>query len=257
MEALKDNKEWIELKANLQSVEDKILELKANLQFVEDKIFSTYDLALKEEQEEQVNIDTHGLFALKKELEEQIKELLPDRHFIMDKMFRLHVTEQEIARFREVNAHLLDLTRKLFSEQEKLLDSLEGNPVLSVTCSGDVFVESELNVDIDAEAFHYDDDDDYGSNFSQMINAITKTERMGARTCSAYLGRKAKHDYLDHSSTWSWAEGCLDIPQFNDIVVCYAVNNLCTYMNYSVPDLLRIQSYSLLITIRGGRKYIV
>ena len=146
MDALKNNKEWIELKATLQFVEDKILSI----------------------------IDYDG-WMMKKEIAEQVKELLSDRHFILGKMFRLHVTEQEVARFREVNDHLLELTRKMFSEHEKLLDSLKGNPVLSVASWDEVVVESRLDVDEDAEVLHYEDDDDYGSDFSQMIDAIAWT----------------------------------------------------------------------------------
>ena len=122
MDTLKDNKEWIELKATLQFVEDKINRI----------------------------TDNHT-WASKKELTEQVKELLSDRHFILGKMFRLHVTEQEVVRFREVNDHLLELTRKMFGEHMKLLESLKGNPVLSVTNWDDVVVESKLDVDEDAK----------------------------------------------------------------------------------------------------------
>ena len=227
MEALKDNKEWIELKANLQ--------------YVEDKILST--------------IDFEG-WAMKKELEEQVKGLLSDRHFILGKMFCLHVTEQEIARFRDVNDHLQELTRKMFREHAKLLESLKDNPVLSVASWDDVVVESKLDVDEDAEVLHYDDDYDYGSNFSKMIDAIAWTEDLEIRSCYTTLGEKPEPDHLDDGSRLSWAEGCLDIPQFDGIGVCYAVHDLCTHKNYSVPDLLRIRSYSVLNTIKGNRKHI-
>ena len=175
----------------------------------------------------------------------------------MGKMFRLHVTEQEVVRFREVNDHLLELTRKMFCEHKKLLDSLKGNPVLSVTSWDDVVVESSLDVDEDAEVLRYDDDDDYGSNFSQMIDAIAWTEDLEIQSCYTILGKKPEPDHLDNSSRWSWAEGCLDVPQFKGIGVCYAVHDLCTHKNYSVPDLLRIPSYSVLNTIKGSRKHIV
>ena len=138
--ALKDSKEWIELKATLQFVEDKMLRI----------------------------MDNQG-WMMKKELEEQVKELLSDRHFIMNKMFRLHVTEQEVTRFRDVNDHLSELTRKMFSEHVKLLDSLKDNPILSVVSWDDVVVESKLDVDEDAEVLHYDDDNDYGSYFSATL----------------------------------------------------------------------------------------
>ena len=228
IEALKENKEWIELKATLQ--------------FVEEKILST--------------IDFNG-WMMKKEIEEQVKELLSDRHFLMGKMFRLHVTEQEVVRFREVNNHLQELTRKMFFEHKELLDSLKDNPVLSLTCWDDVVVESILDVDEDAEVLRYDDDDDYGSNFTQMIDAIAWTEDLEIHSCYTTLGEKPDPDHLDDGSRWSWAEGCLDVPQFESIGVCYAVHDLCTHKNYSVPDLLRIRSFSVQNTIKGNRKHIV
>ena len=194
---------------------------------------------------------------MKKELEEQVKELLSDRHFILGKMFRLHVTEQEVVRFREVNDHLLELTHKMYSEHMKLLESLKGNHVLSVTNWDDVVVESKLDVDEDAKVLRYDDDDDYSSDFTQMIDAIAWTEDLEILSCFTTLGEEPEPDHLDNSSRWSWAEGCLDVPQFKGIGVCYAVHDLCTHKNYSVPDLLRIPSYSVLNTIKGNRKHIV
>lgn len=187
IDALKDKKEWIELKATLRFVEDKILRI----------------------------MDNHG-WMMKKELEEQVKELLSDRHFIMNKMFRLHVTEQEVTRFRDVNDHLSELTRKMFSEHVKLLDSLKDNPILSVASWDDVVVESKLDVDEDAEVLHYDDDNDYGSYFSQMIDAIAWTEDLEIRSLCTTLGEKPEPDRLDDGC--SWAEGCLDVPQFDSKV---------------------------------------
>ena len=224
--ALKDNKEWIGLKATLQFVEDKINRITDNHTWVS-----------------------------KKELTEQVKELLSDRHFILGKMFRLHVTEQEVVRFREVNDHLLELTRKMFGEHMKLLDTLTGNPVLSVTNWDDVVVESKLDVDEDAKVLRYDDDDDYGSDFTQMIDAIAWTGDLEIRSCNTILGEEPEPDHLDDSTTW--AEGCLDVPQFSDIRVCYAIHDLCTHKNYSVPDILRLRSYSVLNTVKGNRKHIV
>ena len=227
MDTLKDNKEWIELKATLRFVEDKILHI----------------------------IDNQG-WMMTKELQEQVEDLLSDRHFIMDKMFRLHVTEQEVTCICKVNAHLQELTRKMFNEHKQLLDSLKDNPILSVTCWEDVVVESRLDVDEGAEILHYDDDDDYGSNFSQMIDAIAWTEDSEIHSCNTILGEKPEPDHLDDGCIGSWAEGCLDVPQFEGIGVCYAVHDLCTHKNYSVPDLLRIQSYSVLNNIKGNRKNI-
>ena len=226
MNALKDNKEWIGLKATLL--------------FVEDKILSTID---------------YDNWMMKKEIAEQVKEQLSERHFILGKMFRLHVTEQEVARFRDVNYHLLELTRKMFSDHAKLLDFLNINPVVSVIGGEDLVVESNLDVDEDAEVLHYDDDDDYGSDFSHMIDAIAWTEAVEIHSCFTVLGEKPEPNHLDDGC--SWAEGCLDVPQFKGIGVCYAVHDLCTHKNYSVPDLLRMRSYLVLNTVNGSRKHLV
>ena len=223
IETLKNNKEWIGLKATLQ--------------FVEDKILSTTD---------------NDGWMMKKETEELVKELLSERHFIMGKMFRLHVTEQEVACFREVNDHLLELTRNMFCEHKKLLDSLNNNPMVSVLGREEVVVESKLGVDEETEVLHYDDDDDYGSNFSQMIDALAWTEDLEIHSCYTIFGENPEPNHLDDGS--SWAEGCLDVPQFKGISVCYAVHDICTHKNYSVPDLLRIRSYSVLNTIKSNQK---
>ena len=225
MEALKDNKEWIGLKATLQFVEDKIL---------------------------RIIMSSKG-WMMVKELENEVDDLLSERHFIMNKMFRLHVTEQEVARFRDVNDHLLEMTRKMFREHAKLLESLKDNPILSVGSWDDVVVESKLDVDEGAEVLRYDDDDDYGSDFLHMIDAIAWTENLEIHSFYTILGEKPELDRLDDGS--SWAEGCLDIPQFSGIDVCYAVHDLCTHKSYSVPDLLHIRSFSVQNTIKGNRKY--
>jgi len=142
----------------------------------------------------------------------------------------------------------------MFSDHAKLLDALNNNPMVSVIGGEDVVVESKLDVDEDAEVLRYDDDDDYGSDFSEMIDAIAWTEAVEIHSCFTVLGEKPEPNHLDDGC--SWAEGCLDVPQFKGIGVCYAVHDLCTHKNYSVPDLLRIRSYSVQNTVKGSRKYI-
>ena len=86
-----------------------------------------------------------------------------------------------------------------------------------------------------------------------MIDAIAWTENLEIHSFYTILGEKPELDRLDDGS--SWAEGCLDIPQFSGIDVCYAVHDLCTHKSYSVPDLLHIRSFSVQNTIKGNRKY--
>lgn len=220
---LKYNKEWIELRAKLQFVEEEILGI----------------------------MDISG-WITDKDLEEQVNDFLLDRHVILNNMFRMHVTEQEVARFRAVNERLTALTRQLFADHRALMETPFVNSLEDVDPTCLVEIESMLNVDEGGEVLEFVDDADYGSNFAQMIDAIAWTEDLEIRSCTNHPGETIEPDYLDYGT--SWAEGCLVLPQFEDIIVCHAVHDLCTHKNYSIPDLLRIQSYSISHTIEGERK---
>ena len=222
-EDLKGNKEWIELRANLQSVEKKILCL----------------------------MEING-WILKKEIKGEVEDLLSDRCDILNKMFRLHVTEQEVARFREVNDRLLKLTRQMFSEHNDLLGSIGVHYLESIVPEIVVQVDSVLDVDANGEVLCFDDDNDYCSNFAEMFDALAWTDDLDIHSCITNLGDKPEPDSLDDGTTW--AEGCLVLPQIEDIIVCYAVHDVCTHKNYSIPDLLRIPSYSIHHTIDGTSK---
>ena len=221
-----DNKEWIELRITLRFVEEKICQ-----------------------------IMEHGGWMMRKDLEEQVKDLLFDRHVIMDKMFRMHVTEQEVARFREVNDRLLKLTRKMFAEHGDLLASIGVHYLESIVPEIEVQVESMLDVDADGEVLRFDDDADYGSDFARMYDALAWTEDLEIRSCITNLDDKLEPDSLDDGTTW--AEGCLVLPQFEDIIVCYSIHDLCVHKNYTIPDLLRIPSYTISKTIDITRKHSV
>ena len=223
---MNDDLKWVELKATLRFVEEKILRI----------------------------TEING-WESTKELYEQVKDLLNDRHYILNKMFQLHVTEQEVERFREVNAHLLELTHEMFDEHLKILKFLEENHFDGSIPACDIEVDSQMDVDEGGLLHLFDDDTDYGSNFSKMADAIAWTEDLEIHSCSTYLEEEPFLHRLDDGTTW--AEGCLDLPQFKDIVVCYAVHDLCTHKNYSVPDLLRLQSYTIRHSINTKQDYTV
>ena len=211
---MNDNLKWVELKATLQFVEEKILRI----------------------------TEINGWVSTK-ELYEQVKDLLNDRHYILNKMFRLHINEDEIERFQEVNSHLLKLSQEMFEEHQKMVEFLTVNFFEGVTPGSTVVVESCLDVDEGCMPYMFKEDADYGSDFSKMADAIAWTEDLEIRSCNTSLGERPESDHLDDGTTW--AEGCLDLPQFKDIIVCYAVHDLCTHKNYSIPDLLRIDTFTI------------
>ena len=161
-----DNLKWVELKATLRFVEEKILRI----------------------------TEING-WTSTKELYEQVKDLLNDRYCILNKMFRLHITEQEIERFREVNSHLLELTNELFKEHLKMLEFLNGNHLDEVTTVSYIELESRMDVDEGGLLFLFDDDEDYGLNFSKMADAIAWTEDLEIHSCSAIVPETCTHRY--------------------------------------------------------------
>ena len=221
-----DNKEWIELGAKLQFVEDKILRI----------------------------MEIRGWMS-QKELEELVKDYLLDRHVILNKMFRMHITEQEVARFREVNDRLTALTRQMFANHRALMKTRYVNSIEDKDPDCFVEVESVLDVDEGGEVLEFEDDADYGSNFAKMIDAIAWTEDLEIRSCTSHPGETIEPDYLDDGTSWS--ESSLVIPQFEDIIVCYSIHDLCVHKNYTIPDLLRIPSYTINQTIDITRKHSV
>lgn len=223
---LKDNKEWVELKAKLQFVEGKILRI----------------------------LDIRGWMS-QKELEELVKDYLLDRHVILNKMFRMHITEREVARFREVNERITALTRQMFADHSALMETPFVNSLEDKDPDCLVYVETKLDVDEGGKVLEFEDDADYGSNFAQMIDAIAWTEDLEIRSCISHPEETIEPDYLDDGT--SWAEGCLVLPQFENIIVCYSIHDICVHKNYSVPDLLRIPSYTIRHTIDNERKHYV
>lgn len=226
MNNLNDNTEWSELRTTLRFVEEKIC-----------------------------HIMEHGGWMMKKDLEEQVKDLLSDRYVILNKMFRMHITEQEVARFKEVNDRLTALTRQMFASHRALTKTRYVNSLEEKDPSCFVEVESVLDVDEGGEVLEFADDADYGSNFAKIIDAIAWTEDLEIRSCTNHPGETIEPDYLDDGTSWS--ESSLVIPQFEDIIVCYAIHDLCVHKNYSIPDLLRIPSYTIRQNIDMTRKHSV
>ena len=51
---------------------------------------------------------------------------------------------------------------------------------------------------------------------------------------------------MDDGTTWG--EAWLRIPPLEHIIICYALHALVTHMNWSIPDVLRINDYKIEVT---------
>lgn len=170
------------------------------------------------------------------ECKEAVKELLMDRHIVLSQMFRMHVTPQEVERFRMVNDGLMALTTQMFDEHRTLIYDEDNGDLVEF--------ESRLDVDWKAEVIRREEDGEYGSDFTMMIDAINWTEDLEIMSVTNWSDEEADTKNRMDDGT-SWAEGCLCLPQLEDIVVCYALHDLCVHKNYTIPDILRIQSYTI------------
>lgn len=171
---------------------------------------------------------------------EALNRLLDERACILNRMFALHCTEAEVRRFEHVNEALLKMTNRFYEEQQQLQRQLDLLPDIGEYSANRFHLRGEINYCHDYEGpklFPMEEDAFYGSHWNEMLWAISSVSRMDAHTI-----HKGESNKLDDGQTW--AVGPLRIPQFEHICVCYLVHALCTHLHYSVPDLLRMTTYT-------------
>ena len=181
-----------------------------------------------------------GILYWPRDVEELVREELNTRACILNHMFALHCTEAEVRRFEEVNAALLRLEEKYIlwhnhlQKQFDLIYGLDGESfVLGTAING--------SVDDDTPLFLMEEDSYYGSRWHEMLDALCENsdiEAMGTPT--------------NMEDGVSWAEGPLRIPQLEHVTVCYLIHALCTHLDYSIPDILRMTTYRFDYTLNSS-----
>ena len=172
--------------------------------------------------------------------EEVLDRLSEERVCILNRMFELHCTEAEVHRFEYVNEALLKMMNRFHEEQQQLRQQLDMLPDIGEHSANRFHLIGEINYCHDYEdpkLFPMEEDAFYGSHWNEMLWAVSSLSRMDAHTI-----HNGESNYLDDGQTW--AEGPLRIPQFEHICVCYLVHALCTHLHYSIPDLLRMTTYT-------------
>lgn len=172
--------------------------------------------------------------------EEVLDRLVEERACILNRMFELHCTEAEVHRFEYVNEALLKMMNRFHEEQQQLRQQLDMLPDIGEHSANRFHLIGEINYCHDYEdpkLFPMEEDAFYGSHWNEMLWAVSSLSRMDAHTI-----HNGESNYLDDGQTW--AEGPLRIPQFEHICVCYLVHALCTHLHYSIPDLLRMTTYT-------------
>lgn len=168
-----------------------------------------------------------------------VETLLKRRCELLNEAFQL--TAENLERLRQVNSHLTDMTKRAYDRISDV-DYFVDNYMMEYENE-----ERELESRVrfiyqgDNSVFKLDDDDYFGSNFTLMIKALTELyDAKGQENIIyAHIGKNV----LDDGESW------LEEPFFkwkdwlHDIIICYAVHDLTSHKAYSVPDLIRLDSF--------------
>ena len=169
-----------------------------------------------------------------------LDRMLDERACILNQMFKLHCTEAEVRRFEHVNEALLKMMNRFHEEQQQLVRQLDMLPDIGEHGANRLHLKGEINYCHDHEEpnlFQMEEDAFYGSHWNEMLWAISSLSRIDIHTI-----HNGESNKLDDGLTW--AEEPLRIPQFEHICICYLVHAICTHLHYSIPDLLRMTTYT-------------
>ena len=128
----------------------------------------------------------------------------------------------------------------------------------------DVEVEAKLKFWEDGapSVLEIEDDEFYGSDFTRMIVLLSlidsdyksydEIERVAIypKLVDGKLlpdDTEIKND-MDDGTTW--AEAWLRHRKLDHLIVCHAVHDICTHKNYSIPDLLRMNTFEVSVDIK-------
>jgi hypothetical protein len=128
----------------------------------------------------------------------------------------------------------------------------------------DVEVEAKLKFWEDGapSVLEIEDDEFYGSDFTRMIVLLSlidsdyrsydEIERVAVYP-KLVNGKLIPDDTeinnrMDDGTTW--AEAWLRHPRLDHLIVCHAVHDICTHKNYSIPDLLRMNTFEVSVDIK-------
>lgn len=170
---------------------------------------------------------------------EKVKNLLSERCAILNRMFQ--PTEANLARFKKVNDELYRLSmalnervKKIAAKKKLLLDSPDVDDDYELEGNLQFVFNDETSVQ------RLPDDDYYGSNFPMMIKTLY--EVYSDNGMNSIVRADERLDSLDDGESWN-EPPFMGHPEFDDIIICYAVHDLTSHKYYSIPDLLRLNDF--------------
>lgn len=166
-----------------------------------------------------------------------LESLLQLRCQALNCLFEIHCTDREVERFAAVNERLYNLTRHMYERTDMLNDFIKSMPLHEE--DDDIMVNAYLRLwdDAGSSVLEFDDDDFYGSYFAGMIDLLLMMDS----------------DYIhieDIMSRTHIEDRVLKNPKFSHLVICHAVHNICEHKNFSIPDLLRMNTFEVTVEMK-------
>ena len=193
---------------------------------------------------------------------ELLDALLDLRGWALNSLFEVHCSDEEVRRFTAINDKLYTMTESMYERARMVNDLIKTMPLHEK--DDDVEVEAKLTFWEDGapSVLEIEDDDFYGSDFTRMIvlrsiidsdyRSYDEIERVAIypKLVNGKLipdDTEIKND-MDDGTTW--AEAWLRHPKLDHLIVCHAVHDICTHKNYSIPDLLRMNTFEVSVDIK-------
>ena len=127
----------------------------------------------------------------------------------------------------------------------------------------DVVVQANLKFWDDGamSVLELEDDAFYCSDFARMIELLAMVDYKYTHldyvhqicTSTGIEGGVLKVDddiKDDFDDGTTWAEGWLKHPKLDHLVICHAVHDICTHKHYSIPDLLRMNTFEVSVEMK-------
>lgn len=184
------------------------------------------------------DVEEYNEWAESESVRNRVEFLLKCRCKLLNEAFQL--TAENLDRFRQVNSHLTNLTKRAYDR----IGDIGAVEYYMADCEDDGYdVESHVRFFYqgDDSVLKRDDDDYYGSNFTLMIKALA--ELYIAKGQENIIYARLGKNRLDDDESWLEEPFCKWKDWLGDIIICYAVHDLTSHKAYSVPDLLRLDSF--------------
>lgn len=192
---------------------------------------------------------------------ELLDSLLCLRLWALNNLFYIHCSDEEVTRFANMNGKLYSMTERMYERARMVNEFIETMPLHEK--DDDVMVEAKLRFweDGASSVLEIEEDEFYNSDFTRMIVLLSiidsdyksydEIERVSLNL-NLVFGKLITDDEIqnDMDDGTTWAEGWLRHPKLDHLVVCHAVHDICTHKNFSIPDLLRMNTFEVSVEMK-------